>query len=258
MKRIGLAIAVVVVGLVAAGSALAAVNTYSATYKFKGGKGTKSKPAALSFTQDITVKPATAGSRTGILHTIKTTINGVKVNVKGFPTCSPSKIAGAANYDASCPKKALVATGYINASLGSASDFTAAGQTCNPYLDVWNAGQGKLAFFFVDKGSHQCLGGQLHTGQVAPWTATYKQQGSKLAVNIPIPNSVDYPLGLNGGLVGSLSKEVLNWKSQSMGSKHDIESIGCRGKRAYTFSFKASLPKQSTENKTVSGKAACA
>ena len=257
MKRIGIALTAVAVMLVAASTAFAAVNNYNATYKFSGKKGTASKPAALSFDQLIKVTPGTAGNRTGILHTIKTTIQGVKVDTKGFPTCTASKINAASN-DNKCSKKALVATGAIKATLGSATDFTQAGAACDPLLHVWNGGKGKLIFFFVDQGSHQCLGGQLHTGQVGPWTAKYKQAGKNLDVTIPIPNTVDYPLGTSGGEVGSLSYERLAWKSQSMNGKSDIVSTGCKSsKRSYSFTFNASLPGQSAETKTTKGKAAC-
>ena len=258
MKRIAVAVTAVVVMLVAVGSALAAVNTYTATYSFHGNKGSASKPAALSFTQKITAKPVAAGGRSGLLHVIKTNIYGAKVNVAGFPTCSLSKIANA-QVDTSCPKKALVATGAITASVGPKSPFTAAtGQACDPELHVWNAGPGKLAFFFVDTASHQCLGGQLHTGSVGPFPATYKAAGKNLAVTIPIPNTVDYPAGMSANLTGSLQTETLNWKSQSIGSKHDIMSVGCQGgKRPFSFSFSAGLPGAAAETKTVSGTAAC-
>lgn len=257
MKRIGIALTAIAVMLVAASSAFAAVNNYSATYKFHGNKGTAAKPAAISFNQTIKVKSATHGNRTGILHTIKTTINGVKVDAKGFPTCTASKINGASN-DSGCPKKALIASGAIKATLGSATDFTQPGAACDPELHVWNGGKGKLIFFFVDTASHQCLGGQLHTGQVGPWTAKYKQAGKNLQVTIPIPNTVDYPLGVAGGQVGSLSYEQLNWKSQKVNGHYDILSTGCKGNmRPYSFTFNASLPGQKAETKSVKGKAAC-
>ncbi len=259
MKRIAIAVIAALVALVGAGTALGAgttLNNYKASYKFSGSKGTKSKPAPLSFKQVITVTPGTAGNRTGLLHEIDTVIAGVKVDATGFPTCTASKI-NAASTDAGCPKKALVASGSIKATLGSATDFTAAGAACDPELHVWNAGHKKLTFFFVETASHVCLGGQLHTGQVGPWTATYKQSGTKLDVNIPIPNTVDYPLGLSGGTVGSLSSETLDWKSQTMGSKHDIESTGCSGKRAFTFNFAASLPNMPNQTAAVKGTAAC-
>ena len=259
MKRIAIVAVAALVALVASTTALAAattVNTYQATYSFKGSKGTAKKPAAISFKQDIAVSPGTAGSRTGLLHQINTVIAGVNLDATGFPTCTAAQIDAASN-DSACPKKALIATGSIKATLGSATDFTQAGTACDPLLHVWNAGHRKLTFFFVETAAHQCLGGQLHTGQVGPWTAAYKQQGSKLNVMIPIPNTVDYPLGLSGGTVGSLSSEILDWKSQTMGDKPDITSTGCSGRRAYTFDFAASLPNQPNQTKAVKGSASC-
>jgi hypothetical protein len=259
LRRFAIAVATVVMGLAAAGIADATtVNTYAASYSFSGGKGTASKPAKLSFKQTITVTPGTAGDRAGILHSITTKIDDVKVDVKGFPTCSASKI-NAAQDDTGCPKQALVASGYINASLGSPSNPAAsAGAACDPDLDVWNGGSGKLVFFFVEQGAHQCLGGALHTGQVGPWTGSYKQAGSNLDVTIPVPNTVDYPLGLNGGQVGSLSKEYLDWKSQSMNGNYDIETLGCSGQRAYTFGFSATaLTGGAAQSASTSGKASC-
>ena len=255
MKRFAIAAMVMAAMLVGAGSAFAAVNNYNATYKFMGGKGTAKKPAPLNFQQNIKVTPAVSGSRAGLLHTIKTTISGVSVNTKGFPTCTANAITNSSTFDKSCNKKALVAKGAISAVLGP-SDFTQPGQACNPHLDVWNAGKGKLTFFFVadPSGAHSCLGGQIHTGQVAAWTASYKQQGKNLSVTIPIPNYVDQPVPT---LFGSLESENLLWKSQTVKGVSDITSTSCSGKRNYTWSFNASLPSAGSETKTSKGSAAC-
>jgi hypothetical protein len=256
LKRFLVAATVMVAMLVGATSAFAAINNYNATYKFMGKAGTASKPAPLSFQQNISVTAATNGSRAGLLHTIQTTITGVKVNVKGFPTCTAKQIASASNFDKSCNSKALVATGGIKALLGP-SDFTQQGQTCNPHLHVWNSGKGKLTFFFVSdpSGAHTCLGGQIHTGQVAPFPATYKQVGKNISITIPIPNFVDQPVP---SLFGSLVQENLLWKSQTVKGVTDIASTGCSGsKRKYTWAFNASLPGQAPETKKYSGSASC-
>jgi hypothetical protein len=259
VKRIAIAAVAALVMLVAAGTAFAAINTYQATYSFKGSKGSASKPAPLSFQQTISVAAVTAGDRTGILHQITTQISGVNFNTKGFPTCTVAQMEKTQpTSDTACPKKALIATGSIKATLGPPASFAATeGTPCDPLLQVWNGGKGKLIFFFVDTASHQCLGGQITTGAVPPWTASYKQAGSKLDVTIPIPNTVDYPLGISGNVVGSLSYNNLHWISQSMGSKYDITSTGCSGKRAYTFGFTASLPSAGTETKSLSGSTSC-
>jgi hypothetical protein len=239
LKRIIL-IATAVAMLIGTAVAFAAtpINTYKATYSFKpGSSGTASKPQKVNFTQKINVTPGTAGQRAGILLNIKQTIYGLKVDGKDFPTCTLAQI-NSAGTDAACPKGAEVATGAITALLGSPSNPASAGAlSCDPQLDVWNAGQGKLAFFFVETPSHPCANGVIHTGQVPPYPATYKNVGKNLVVNVPIPTTVDYPAA---GLVGSLSSETLNWKGQTSKGKTSIASVACKGsKRPYTTAFTA-------------------
>jgi hypothetical protein len=254
LKRIVL-VATAAAMLIAATVAFAAtpINTYKATVSFSpSSSGTAKSPKKVAFTQKFVVTPATAGNRAGILLNINNTVYGVKVNVKGLPTCTIPKIT-AAGTDASCPKGALVAKGSINALLGSSSNFatSATAGSCNPNLDVWNAGQGKLAFFFVPaaSGPRSCLGGAIKTGQVPPYPGTYKQSGKNLVVNVPIPATVDYP---SQGLVGSLESETLKWSSPG------ITSVACQGsKRPYTNTFTATLPGQASQVTKTSGSAPC-
>jgi hypothetical protein len=254
LKRIVL-VATAAAMLIAATVAFAAtpINTYKATVSFsQNSSGTAKKPVKTAFTQKFVVTPGTAGNRAGILLNINNTVYGLKVNVKGLPTCSIGTIT-AAGTDANCPKGALVAKGSINALLGSSSDFStsATAGSCNPNLDVWNAGQGKLAFFFVPaaSGAHSCLGGAIKVGQVPPYPGTYKQSGKNIVVNVPIPATVDYP---SQGLVGSLQSETLKWSSSA------ITSVACKGNtRPYTNTFTATLPNQANEVTKTSGSAPC-
>ncbi|MGH2858448.1 MAG: hypothetical protein ACRDMJ_13315 [Solirubrobacteraceae bacterium] len=264
MRRFAL-IATALAVLVAAGGALAAsssqVNTYKATLKFTPkAAGTAKKPVPVSFTQDIKAA-GTNGNRTAVLSDITTKVYGIKADGKDFPTCSSKKIAAAQN-DTVCPKGAMVASGWITAVLGSSTNFQQAGAACDPLLHVWNGGQGHLTFFFVDQGSHQCLGGSLHTGQVGPYPATYKMKGKYMVLDVPIPGFVDYPLGTSGGLAGSLESEHLVWKKATKKvhgkTVATFASIGCQGKkRPYSTTFKAALPGQPTQTSTVSAKAPC-
>lgn len=264
MRRFVL-IATALGALVVAAGAFAAssskVNTYKATLKFTTkAAGTASKPVPIGFTQNIKAS-GTNGNRTAVLSDITTKIYGIKADGKDFPTCSAKKIA-ADQKDTKCPKGALVASGWITAVLGSSTNFQEAGSACDPLLHVWNSGQGKLTFFFVDQGSHQCLGGSLHTGQVGPYPATYKMKGKWMVLDVPIPGFVDYPLGATGGLAGSLETEHLVWKKATTKvhgkTVATFASIGCKGKtRPYSTTFKAALPGQPTETDTVSGKARC-
>lgn len=261
MRRIVL-IATALGVLVAAGTAYAAINTYSASLAFTSKKaGTAAKPVPMGYNLDIKAM-GTNGNRTAVLNYINTKIYGIKADGKDFPTCSASRIAAAQN-DSKCPKGALVAKGAITAVLGSATNFTASASACDPALDVWNGGQGKLVFFFVDTPTHPCLGGALHTGQVGPYPATYKQQGKYLLVNVPIPSFVNYPLG-PGNLAGSLTGEHLAWRPSTAKLKngktvYSIASVACQGKkRPYTITFNATLPTTGqSETVSVSKSGAC-
>ena len=257
MKRIVL-VATAAAMLIAATVAFAAttpINTYKATVSFSpNSSGTAKKPVKTAFTQKFVVTPGTSGNRTGILLNIKNTMYGLKVNVKGLPTCSIAAIT-AAGKDTGCPKGALVAKGSIKALLGSSGDLSksATAGTCSPNLDVWNAGPGKLAFFFVPtlSGAHACLGGAIKPGAVPPYPGTYKQSGKNLVVNVPIPATVDYP---SQGLVGSLESETLKWSSPG------ITSVACKGgKRPYSNAFTATLPPPSKVKQVtnVPGSAPC-
>jgi hypothetical protein len=259
LKRIAL-IATAVAMLIAATAAFAAtsVNTYKATYSFSPkSAGSAKKPVKSSFKQNIQVTPGTAGDRAGVLLDIKTTIYGLKVDGKDFPTCPASKITSS---DTACPKGAMVASGSIKALLGPPTNpaASAAVGSCDPLLHVWNGGQGKLVFFFVDTPAppHQCLGTAITTGSVGPYPGTYKQVGKNLVMDTPIPDSVDYP----AGFVGSLGSETLNWKGQSSKGHISIASVACKGnKRPYSTALTAAPIQTRTalETVTVKGSAAC-
>jgi hypothetical protein len=248
--------------LIAASVAFAAsaapVNKYKATYSFSPkSSGSAKKPKKVAFKQNIQVTPGTAGNRAGILLDIKTTLYGVKADGKHFPTCTTAKIQSMGT-DATCPKGARVASGSIKAVVGSPTDPTSPGLACNPLLHVWNAGQGKLAFFFVDatSGAHACANGAIHTGQVPPWKATYKQSGKNLVINVPIAHTVDFPAP---GLVGSLQSEILNWKGQSAKGHTSIATFACKGsKRPYSTQLKAKpITGAAAQTVTVKGSASC-
>ena len=265
MRRL-VVIATALAVLVAAVSAYAAtggLNTYTAKLKFganKTGKG--SVPSAIAFTQ-VYQAGGTGGNRTAPLTDIKTKIYGVTTNGKDFPTCSQAKIA-AAKSDTGCPKGALVASGFITAILGPETDqtATAAGQApCDPLLDVWNGGQGKVVFFFVDQApNHLCANGAVPTGFVGPFVGTAKVVGKTLVQDTPIPASVSFPLA---GVEGSLTGETLHWKKLTTTKNGKAvaynASVACKsGKRPYSVTFTAETgPGGTSESQTVSGTQKC-
>jgi hypothetical protein len=264
LRRI-VVVATAVAVLIAAASAIAAtsgLNTYSATLKFSPNKAGSSKaPSALGFNQ-VYQAGGTNGNRTAPLTNITTKIYGVVSDGKDFPTCSIGKIA-AAGSDTGCPKGALVATGSITAVIGKQTDQSTAATLgpCDPLLHVWNAGQGKLVFFFVDQApDHLCLNGDIQTGEVGPYPATVKTVGKWLVQNTPIPSYVSFPTGLEGSLTGlnlnwkNLSKKLSNGKIAHYGV-----SVACKGgKRPYSETFTAEPGAgQTGQSETVTGTQKC-
>jgi hypothetical protein len=256
-------IATGVIVLVAAGSAYAALNTYTAAFSFASKKaGTPAKPVPMGFTQQLTATGIN-GNRTAVLLDLKTTNYGLKADLKDFPTCSGAKIAAAKN-DTGCPKGAMVASGYIHAIVGPKTDFSPSATSvfpCNPALHVWNSGGKTVTFFFVETAAHNCNSLGLKTGSTPPYPGTISYKGKNMVLDVPIPAAISFPVP---GFAGSLQLEHLVWTHQSKKVKgktvQSLASIGCKGgKRPWSQSFTATLPPQgpATETKTVSGSAPC-
>lgn len=251
----------VVLAVAATAYAATAINTYGAKLSFTTKKaGTAKKPVTIGYTENLTAA-GTNGNRTGLIDDIKTTIYGLKASTKKIPTCSSATIA-AKSSDSSCPKGALLATGYITAVVGSPTNFVPSDPTafnCDPDLDVWNSGGGHLTYFFVDTLTHLC--GPLKTGSVGPYPGSMKQVGKNLVVDTPIPSFVNRPLG--GALAGSLETEHLVWAKSSKTSKGKtvpvLQSVACKsGKRPWSVAYTATLPTTNvTQSQTISGKSAC-
>jgi hypothetical protein len=264
LRRIVLiATAVGVLGAASAAYAVTQINTYTATVKFTSkSAGTAKKPVPIGYTLDITAS-GTNGNRTAILQDLKTKIYGLAIDQKDFPTCSLNAIANAKS-DAGCPKGALVASGYIHAEVGNPKDFTTAATPCNPALDVWNSGAGKLTYFFVDTPAHNCNGLGLKTGSTGPYPSTIKTQGKFLISDTPIPSFVGRPLGLAGSLL--VEHLVFTHQSKKVKGKtvQSLTTVGCQGtKRPYSETLTANLPDPTTglggttQTATVSHTAPC-
>jgi hypothetical protein len=259
---IGTALAVLVAA-VSAYAATSGLNTYTAKVSFSPNKaGSGRAPSAIGFTEKYTAS-GTGGNRTAPLTNIKTVVYGAVTNGKSFPTCSFAKIS-AAKSDASCPKKAEIATGAITAILGPEATPSASAPgtaSCDPLLHVWNAGQGKVVFFFVDQApSHLCFNGAITTGTVGPYTGTARTVGKNLVLNTPVPGYVSFPLNGVEGSLTSLTLHYLNLTSTVKGKTVAYTaSTGCKaGKRPYSVTFSAeSAPGAAQQSSTVSGTQKC-
>jgi hypothetical protein len=243
--------ALAVLGAAATASAASPFNTYTAKFSASPSKaGSPSKPVPIGMESVLTAQ-GTNGNRAAPLIDLKSTVDGVKYDSKAVTaTCSFMKISMLKN-DATCPKGALVATANVNSLLGPASNpaLNAVDPTtgkpavtpCNPGLDVWNAGPGKLTFFFFSTtmpgSAHYC--GGVATGATPPYTGTIKQSGKNVVIDVPLPSYVSNRV-LGAALWGSLIKEDITWKKIVHGSHAMFAAIGCKGgKRNWTQLFTA-------------------
>jgi hypothetical protein len=242
MRTAALAAAALVT-LVLAGAALAAsLNTYTASVTLKqNGAGSAKKPVALGLVATFAAAPATPGdANADPLTNITLTLPKVTFHAAGFPVCSPATIAKART-DAHCPARALVATGPVSAALWGSSTPAMKGYACDPVLDVWNAGAGKLTYFFKIPAGHTCAG--LSTGAVAPWTGSLREVHGALVNDTPLPPDVSTNAG-NIGLYSSLQGERLTFLKRTETVKHHtfafLSSVGCeKGSRPYTVTYTA-------------------
>ncbi len=257
MRKVIIATVVALFALTAVASA-AGPNADSGSVTYSSNKaGTKKKPHAISYVLKINTT-ATGTTLPQVTREVKLKIYGMKVDGKHFTTCSFNTI-GTAKNDNVCPKKALVGSGSIVATLQGAPG--SAPLPCTPYLDVWNSGQGKLTYFFRIGGSHQC--GGLQTGSTPPYAGTYKEQGGFFSSDVKIPPQINYP---TQGLTGLLFSESLNFTSQTAkvkGKKYISQAVtGCKkGKRPWQLQvISAPLSAGQTgpgQTSTVNGSSSC-
>jgi hypothetical protein len=256
-----IAIAAVAATLIATSVAYAAaLNTYTATISGKTSAGTTTNPGAFNFREQLTAQNVTPNMRAAVLKDITLKVSGVKTNYKAFKTvCTAAQIAAAQN-DAGCPRAALVASGSIKSVLGDHTlAVTPSDVNCDPVLDVWNGGNGKLVFFFVITATHACSG--LQTGAAAPYVGTIKQVGNTVVQDTPLPADVSTNAG-NVGLFGSLEMETLSWNklTTKVAGKTVpfIQSTSCTAhQRNFTVTFTATNSTGAVSSSTVPGKAAC-
>jgi hypothetical protein len=260
---IGTALAVLAV----AGAAFAAAgfNTYTAKWGFSPSKaGSAKKPVAVGITESLSAN-GTGGNRAAPLVRLTTTFYGLRTNGKYFPTCSLKTVGSPPTYDKACPKGSLVAQGPVTGLLGPGNDGSASHHTpCDPYLHVYNSGQGKLTYFFnTIPPTHTCAG--LPTGASAPYPATLKIKGKNLVLDLPLPPDVSTVAGNLKGVYASLitfdlkfAKLTKKVHGKTVGF---IESIGCNaGKRPWSQKFTAvnfSNLGGGSESATINGSTKC-
>lgn len=247
--------------LVGASAAYAALNTYGGSgLTFSPSKAGSSKhPSPLGLTETLKAQSVTSGNRAAPLIDIKTWVYGLVSNAKGFPTCTNTTKMVTLKTDSFCPKGALVASGPVTAILGG-TDLSQPGGPCNTLLHVWNAGKGKLWFFFTTDAHHVC--GSLHTGDTPPYPGKITKQGKYLVTDVPLPPFVSTAVAHHTGLYGSLVSEKLTYRklTKKIGGKTVgyQSSVACQsGKRPWKIAFTATDSSHHKETKTVTGSSKC-
>jgi hypothetical protein len=226
-------------------------NSYTASISFSPSKaGSTAKPSPFSM-RELWTASGNNGHQAGPLTHIVSKIYGVVSNGKNFPVCTDKMItANTTQWDRSCPKGSLVAEGPVNSKLVGATQPTSAGSPCNPYLHIYNGGQGKLVFFFVsgpfspNAAKYECAGTTTGTS-APPYDATIRQQGGYEVTNIPLPAYVSTRAGNIPGAYAALIRLDVTYKKLTTKVKGKTvayqASVGCKsGKRPYSFVFTAS------------------
>lgn len=253
--------------LVGATAAYAAFNSYTGSHvSFSpGGAGTAAKPKIVNMTEVLQAS-APSGQRAAPLTDIKLTLYGVKTNGKDFPTCTDKQIdANPAKFEKACAKGSQISQGPVHSLLGPSTTSSASGATaCNPFLKVFNGGQGTQVFFFTTAPDaapqYTCAG--LATGATAPYDGHISQQGKNWVLNVPLPPDISNKVANQPGLYGSLITEVLNPVSKPT-KVHGktvgyMESVACKGhKRPFSIQFTDQNYGGGSTTQTVKGNAAC-
>jgi hypothetical protein len=248
-------------------------NSYTATATFSPSKaGSVKSPSAFAMRELWTAKGLN-GHQAGPLTKIVSKIYGVVSHGKSFPVCTDATINNGGKtgkWDKACPKGSLVAEGPVNSFLVGSSQPTSQGSPCNPYLHVYNGGQGKLVFFFVtgpfspNPAKYECAGTTTGTS-APPYDATVKQQGPNEITTIPLPAYVSTRAGNIPGAYADLVRLDVTFKKLTKkvhGKTVPYQaSVACKsGKRPYSFTFTATnYPgnSPSTQTTTISHSAKC-
>ena len=238
-----------------------AVNTYSGTNQtFSKGAGSKKKPVGISYKQILNAKNTDPSKAAAVLVNIKVKIYGLASNAKQFPTCSNTKMV-ALKSDSFCPKASKFASGTVNSLLGDPSLSASSRVKCNPDLDVFNAGKGKLWFFFTTHSTLQCAGLTTGCDRAVPRHGQPAGQvpGHRTSRCPPTSRraSANQP-----NFYASLIHETLNWPKVSVKVKgktvFNTVSVGCqKGKRPWSITYTSTTNGHDRQTSTVNGSAKC-
>lgn len=262
--------------LVSVGVAYAAgdFNSYSATATFfprKAGSSTQPSPFAM---HQVWTAKGNSGNEAGPLTRIVAKIYGVSGDGKDFPVCTAKMINDAGSKDGSwnkvCPKGSVIAEGPVQALFVAANSPGGPGAPCNPYLYIYNGGQGVQVDFFTEfpfapGPQYTCAGGAVKTGSAAAYNVSLKRRGGYLVADAKLPRNTSTSAGGLTGVYASLIRYDLTFKKLMKKVKGKAvayaASIACKnGKRPYSFTFYAQNyhgQSPSTQTTTISHTTSC-
>ena len=215
MKRIAL-VATAVAMLIAATVAFAATRRSTPTKRRSASApavpGTAKKPVKTRSRRSSWSRPGPAGNRAGVLLNINDTVYGLKVNVKGFPTCTVGTIT-AAGTDTRLPEGRAGRQGLDQGGPGARRRLHhGRGQSVRatrPGRLERGAGQARLLLRPDPQRPHACLGGAIKTGR---FRRIRGRTSSRARTSWSTCRSRRRSTTPSQGLVGSLESETLNWR----------------------------------------------
>jgi hypothetical protein len=228
-------------------------NSYTATATFSPSKaGSPANPSPLGM-QQVWTANGNGGNEAGPLTRIVAKFYGMVGDGKDFPVCTAKMIndAGSTNgtWNKVCPKGSVIAQGPVESLFVAANTPGGPGAPCNPYLYIYNGGQGVQVDFFAEfpfapGRQYTCAGGAVKTGSAAAYNVPVKRQGGYMVADAKLPPNVSTSAGGLTGVYASLIKYDLTFNKLTKKVRGKTvayaASIACKnGKRPYSFTFYA-------------------
>jgi hypothetical protein len=227
--KLGFALGLVLAVGVAATAHAVTVNTVTST----GSAAAGSKKAPVPFVGTWNnLADAGAGLRPAIVFSQEYWWEGVRFDGRAVPTCTAAQI-DAAQSDAVCPKKSLVAVApFIRAQIGPEGSPAGPNAACDgKQINMYNGGPGHVVWFVYGPGS-QCAG----VGYLPPVDVATFNVGKETHVKVTLPENINHPLPGVEGVVSEQNWRFLKVSAKAKGKKAASSAAGAGGKRFYATS----------------------
>jgi len=248
LRKLAILPAALVAALALAPVAGAQSSTYDITASTSPAKaGSKKRPVPVSVTFGA---KAQGEGRPSTSSRFAVTFGGVRVNVRGFKTCSVASI-NAAQSDNGCSSAARMGTGKVVNLVGASTDQNDTSISCTLNVRIYNGGGGTAAIFL--QGGPAVPGAPCPVQVNQALNGALRNTSSGLQLSFDIPANLMHPItGLNQGIYelnATLSKKTARVRGKRV---HLFESVGgCRGgKRQVVLNLTAEAGGSSTSRGT--------